>query len=64
MPLIQKVQGESAEIIGDRERDLKKIQSEAYRTAQEIKGKADAEATAIYARAYNRGIESRAFINL
>ena len=30
-----------------------KIQSEAYRTAQEIKGKADAEATSIYAKAYN-----------
>jgi membrane protease subunit HflC len=54
-------QGESAKIIGDRERDLKKIQSEAYRTAQELKGKADAEATAIYARAYNQNNESRDF---
>jgi membrane protease subunit HflC len=54
-------QGESAKIIGDRERDLKKIQSEAYRTAQELKGKADAEATSIYARAYNQSHESRAF---
>ena len=32
---------------------LKRIQSEAYRKAQEIKGKADAEATRIYAQAYN-----------
>jgi membrane protease subunit HflC len=54
-------QGESARIIGDRERDLKKIQSEAYRTAQELKGKADAEATAIYARAYNQNNDSRDF---
>jgi membrane protease subunit HflC len=54
-------QGEAAKILGDKERDLKKIQSEAYRTAQEIKGKADAEATAIYASAYNQSADSRAF---
>ena len=29
------------------------IESEAYRKEQEIKGKADAEATGIYAAAYN-----------
>ncbi len=54
-------QGEAAKILGDKERDLKKIESEAYRTAQEIKGKADAEATAIYAAAYNQSAESRSF---
>ena len=54
-------QGEAAKILGDKERDLKKIQSESYRTAQEIKGKADAEATTIYAAAYNQSPESRAF---
>lgn len=54
-------QGEAAKIIGDKERDLKKIQSEAYKTAQEIKGKADAEATAIYAGAYNQSNSSRDF---
>jgi membrane protease subunit HflC len=54
-------QGEAAKVIGDKERDLKKIQSEAYRTSQEIKGKADAEATAIYARAYNQNKASRDF---
>jgi len=32
---------------------LKRIQSEAYRKAQEVKGKADAEATRIYAQAYS-----------
>lgn len=45
--------GKSAEIRGQKERELKRIRSEAYRSAQEIKGKADAEATRIYAQAYN-----------
>jgi membrane protease subunit HflC len=54
-------QGEAAKIIGNKERDLKQIQSEAYRTAQEIKGKADAEATTIYARVYNQSSEARDF---
>jgi membrane protease subunit HflC len=44
--------GESRKILGEKERDLKKITSEAYRLAQEIKGKADAETTTIYAAAY------------
>jgi membrane protease subunit HflC len=46
--------GESARIRGDKEKDLKEITSEAYRQAQELIGKADGEATAIYADAYNR----------
>jgi membrane protease subunit HflC len=45
--------GKSAEIRGQKERELKRIQSGAYKEAQEIKGKADAEATRIYAQAYN-----------
>ena len=45
--------GEAAKILGRKERDLLSIQSEAYRKEQEIKGKADAEATGIYALAYN-----------
>jgi membrane protease subunit HflC len=45
--------GEAAKIIGRKERDLLSIQSDAYRREQEIKGKADAEATGIYAAAYN-----------
>lgn len=45
--------GEAAKIIGRKERDLLSIQSEAYRKEQEIKGKADAQATGIYASAYN-----------
>ncbi len=39
--------GESARINGERERDLRVITSEAYRQAQEINGRADAEA-AVY----------------
>ena len=45
--------GEAAKILGRKERDLLSIQSEAYRKEQEIKGKADAGATGIYAQAYN-----------
>jgi membrane protease subunit HflC len=53
--------GEAARIIGTRERDLRAIESEAYRQVQTIQGKADAEATAIYARAYNQSPEAREF---
>jgi membrane protease subunit HflC len=45
--------GEAAKILGRKERDLLQIESEAYRKEQEIKGKADAQATGIYASAYN-----------
>jgi len=46
--------GEAARIAGEKERQLRIIESEAYRTAQEIRGKADAEAADVYAGAYNR----------
>ncbi|MBI5843447.1 MAG: protease modulator HflC [Deltaproteobacteria bacterium] len=46
--------GEARKIQGDMEREMKRITSEAYRKAQEIKGRADGLATAIYASAYNR----------
>jgi len=45
--------GEAAKILGNKDRDLLAIESGAYRTEQEIKGKADAQATGIYAAAYN-----------
>jgi membrane protease subunit HflC len=54
--------GKSAEIHGQKEKELKRIQSEAYRTAQEIKGKADADATRIYAQAYNLDPEFYQFL--
>ncbi len=47
-------QGEARKIEGNQEKELKRITSEAYRTAQEIKGKADAEATSIYAAAFGK----------
>jgi membrane protease subunit HflC len=46
--------GEAARIRGNRVRDLNKIQSEAYREVEEIRGLADAKATGIYASAYNQ----------
>ncbi len=50
--------GEGAKILGERERDLKLIQSEAYKKVQEIEGAADAKATEIYAKAYNQTPEA------
>jgi membrane protease subunit HflC len=53
--------GEAARIRGNRVRDLNKIQSEAYRQVEEIRGVADAKATEIYARAYNQSPETVEF---
>ena len=50
-------QGEKAKIEGRIQKDLKKIQSEAYRKAQTIRGKAEARATAIYAKEFNKGAD-------
>ena len=47
-------QGVRAEIEGQKEKELKRIQSEAYRTAQKIKGEGDATATKIYGDAYSK----------
>lgn len=55
--------GEARKIEGDREKEMKRITSGAYRKAQEIKGKADAEATKIYAQAYGRDPDFYSFIN-
>jgi membrane protease subunit HflC len=52
-------QGEAAKILGDRERDLSVIESEAYKTVQEMRGGADAKATSIYAAAYSTTPEAR-----
>ena len=46
-------------IIGDKEKDLQRIESEAYREVQTIQGMADAKATEIYAAAYNQNKSSR-----
>lgn len=51
--------GEAAKILGNRERDLLQIESEAYRKVQEIEGEADAKAIEIYAKAYNQSDAAR-----
>jgi membrane protease subunit HflC len=55
-------QGKSAEIAGQLAKELKLITSEAYRQAQGIKGKADAEAINIYARSYSQDPEFYSFV--
>ena len=54
--------GKKAEIEGEMEKELQRITSEAYRTAEEIKGKADAKAVEIYADAYERDPEFYSFL--
>ncbi len=54
--------GEAQKILGDKELELKKIISGAYRTAQGIKGKADAESTRLYAQAYGKDPEFYSFV--
>lgn len=54
--------GEASKIRGDKERELKRINSEAYRIAQEVKGKGDAEATDIYAGSYGVDPEFYSFL--
>ncbi|WP_059369986.1 protease modulator HflC [Treponema endosymbiont of Eucomonympha sp.] len=54
-------EGNKADWLGRLENDLLRIQSEAYRESEEIRGKADAEASAIYAEAYRRDPEFYAF---
>ncbi|MFD2257522.1 protease modulator HflC [Luteolibacter algae] len=47
-------EGEAARILGDKERDLNEISSKAYKEVHTIKGRADAKASQIYARAYGQ----------
>ncbi len=47
-------EGKKAGILGEMEKELKSIISGAYRTAEEIRGGADAEATRIYGDAYGQ----------
>ncbi len=54
-------QGKKAEIEGQMSKELREIRSVAYKTAQEVKGKADAEAIEIYADAYNKDPEFYSF---
>jgi membrane protease subunit HflC len=52
-------QGEASKINGEKERELKSIQSVAFKKAEEIKGIADATAASIYAGAYNQSATSK-----
>ncbi len=54
--------GEARKIEGDMEKEMKRITSEAYKTAEEIKGKADAEATLIYAKAFGKDPDFYSFL--
>ena len=54
-------EGRSAEILGSMDKELRQIGSTAYRQVQEVRGKADAEATRVYGSAYNRDPEFYAF---
>jgi len=55
-------EGEKLRIEGEKEEEEKIILSEGYRQAQEIMGKADAEAIKIYAEAYSKDPEFYSFI--
>ena len=55
-------QGEKRKIEGEMEKELKLITSEAYMKAQELKGKADGEATRIYASSFGKDAEFYSFI--
>ncbi len=54
-------EGEASRIKGSKERELRRIRSGAYKLAREIRGHGDAEATSIYAAAYDRSADTRAF---
>jgi membrane protease subunit HflC len=54
--------GKAAEIQGTMERKLAEIRSGAYRKSREIAGQGEAEATKIYAEAYNADPELYAFL--
>ena len=56
-------QGVRAEIEGQKDKELKRITSEAYRDAQRIKGEADGRATAIYGEAFSKDPDFYAFMN-
>jgi membrane protease subunit HflC len=55
-------QGRAAEIRGQKERDVLAASSVGYKSAQELKGEADAKAASIYARAYGRDPEFYEFL--
>lgn len=55
-------EGQSAEILGTMDKELRQIRSAAYRQVQEIQGKADAEATRVYGVVYSLDPEFYSFL--
>lgn len=55
-------EGEKADILGQMDKELKSITSEAFRQAEEIRGRADAEAAGIYAAAYGKDRDFYSFV--
>ena len=55
-------EGEKADILGQMQKELKTIESEAYRKSVEIRGDADAVATGVYANAYGKDPEFYSFL--
>lgn len=53
--------GEAAKITGKKERVLLQLESEAYKQVEEIQGEAEANASAIYANAYDQGPQASEF---
>jgi modulator of FtsH protease HflC len=52
-------EGEAARIMGKKDRDLREVESIAYKQVQQTRGEADAEAMRIYAEAYDQSPASR-----
>ncbi len=55
-------EGEKADILGQMDKELLTIESGAYRESVEIRGQADAQATSIYAAAFNSDPAFYAFV--
>ncbi len=55
-------EGEKADILGQMQKELRSIESEAYRRSVEIRGAADAKAASIYAGAYGRDAAFYSFV--
>jgi modulator of FtsH protease HflC len=53
--------GEADRILGERDKELKRLLSEAYRRSQEIRGDADAAAARIYSAAYTQNKDAPEF---
>jgi modulator of FtsH protease HflC len=54
-------EGEAARISGKKERDLREVESTAYKQVLQLQGDADAEATRIYAEAFNKTAQAAEF---